>query len=169
MPCLEGLSRLISQMSLPVKLDEMMEAIEFQAGGRTAYLNKETGEIVTISEEEFQAAEDEDSPENYPEWQRDNIKTAMDILDNEENFLTLPTKHDIHEYLIMERFCLSIKNKVISEALSDAIKGKSTFHGFKDNVQRFKIADKWYKFREDAIKEIAIEWCRSKHIEYVDK
>ncbi len=156
-------------MGLPAKLSEIMEAIEFQTGESTAYLNKETGEIVTISEEEFQAAEDEDSPENYPEWQQGNVKIAMEIIDSEENFLTLPTKHDIHEYLIMERFCLSIKDRVISEALSGAIKGKSAFHGFKNNVQRFKIADKWYKFREEAIKQIAIEWCRSKHIEYVDK
>ncbi len=156
-------------MGLPVKLSEIMEAIEFQTEESTAYLNKEPGEIVTISEEEFQAAEDEDSPENYPEWQQDNIKIAMEILDNEEKFLTLPTKHDIHEYLIMETFCLSIRNRVISEALSSAIKGKGSFHGFKDNVQRFKIADEWYKFREEAIKQIAIEWCRSKHIEYVDK
>jgi alpha-acetolactate decarboxylase len=156
-------------MGVLATLSEIMEAIEFQTGESTAYLNKETGEIITISEEEFQAAEDEDSPENYPEWQQDNVKTAMQILDNEENFLTLPTKHDINEYLIMETFCLSIKNKLISEALSDAIKGNGAFPRFKDNVQRFKIADKWYRFREEAIKQIAIEWCRSKHIEYVDK
>ena len=156
-------------MGLPATLSEIMEAIEFQTEESTAYLNKETGRIMTISEEEFQAAEDDDSPENYPEWQQDNVKMAMEILDNEETFLTLPTKHDIHEYLIMERFCLSIRDRVISEALYGAIKGKSTFHGFKDNVQRFKIADKWYRFREEAIKQIAIEWCRSKRIEYVDK
>jgi hypothetical protein len=156
-------------MGLPATLSEIMEAIEFQTEKSTAYLNKETGEIVIISEEEFQAAEDEDSPDNYPEWQQDNIKIAMEILDSEENFPALPTKHDIDEYLIMERFCLSIKNKVSSEVLSDAIKGKGTFHAFKDNVQRFKIEDKWYKFREEAIKQIAVEWCRSKHIEYVDK
>lgn len=156
-------------MDLPAKLSDIMEAIEFQTEESTAYLNKETGEIVTISEEEFQAAEDEDSPENYPEWQQDNIKIAMEILDNEENFLTLPTRNDIHEYLIMDTFCLSIKNQVISEALFDAIKGKGAFPRFKDNLQRFKIVDEWYKFREEAIKQIAIEWCRSKHIEYVDK
>jgi hypothetical protein len=156
-------------MSFPVKLDDIMEAIEFQTEERTAYLNRKTGEIVTISEEESQAAEDEDSPENYPEWQRDNIKTAMDILDNEENFLTLPNRDDIDEYLVMETFCLSVKNRAISEALSGAIKGSGAFSRFRDNVQRFKIADEWYKFREEAIKQIAIEWCRSKHIEYVDK
>ncbi len=118
-------------MGLRATLSEIMEAIEFQTGESTAYLNKETSEIVTISEEEFQAAEDEDSPDNYPEWQQDNVKIAMEILDNEENFLTLPTKHDIHEYLIMERFCLSIKDRVISEALSNAIKARALFTDLK--------------------------------------
>jgi hypothetical protein len=40
-------------MGLPAKLSEIMEAIEFQTEESTAYLNKETGEIVIISEEEF--------------------------------------------------------------------------------------------------------------------
>lgn len=44
-------------MGLPAKLSEIMEAIEFQTEESTVYLNKEAGEIVTISEEEFQATE----------------------------------------------------------------------------------------------------------------
>jgi hypothetical protein len=41
-------------MGSPATLSEIMEATEFQTGESTTYLNKETGEIVTISEEEFQ-------------------------------------------------------------------------------------------------------------------
>jgi hypothetical protein len=109
-------------MSLPVKLKEIIEAIEFQSDEIGAYLNRESGEIVTISEEEFDAVEDQDPLENYPEWEHDNIKIAREILNNEENFLNLPTKHDIHEYQMMEKFCLSVKDREVSEELYGAIK-----------------------------------------------
>ena len=153
-------------MGFPVKLKEIIEAVEFQSDEIGAYLNRETGEIVTISEEEFDAVEDQDPLENYPEWEQDNIKIAREILDNEENLLNLPTKHDIHEYQIMERFCLSVKDREVSEELYGAIKGKKAFGRFKEILQRFRMADEWYKYREEAIKRIAIDWCKSNHIKF---
>jgi hypothetical protein len=156
-------------MGFPVKLKEIIEAVEFQSDEIGAYLNRETGEIVTISEEEFDAVEDQDPLENYPEWEQDNIKIAREILDNEENFLNLPTKHDIHEYQIMEKFCLSVKDREVSEELYGAIKGKRAFGRFKEILQRFRMADEWYKYREEAIKRIAIDWCKSNHIEFEEE
>ena len=153
-------------MVFPVKLSEILEAIEFRMEENTAYLNRKTGEIVTISEEEFNAAEAQEPLETYPEWQRDNIRIAREILGNEGNFLSLPTKYDIHEYQIMEGFCLSARDKKISETLWTSIKGKGAFWRFKDTVQRLGIADKWYKYREEAIKQIAIDWCRSHRIKF---
>ena len=156
-------------MGFPVKLKEIIEAVEFQSDEIGAYLNKETGEIVTISEEEFDAVEDQDPLENYPEWEQDNIKIAREILDNEENFLNLPTKHDIHEYQIMEGFCLSVKDREVSEELYGAIKGKRAFGRFKEIIERLGMADEWYKYRDEAIKGIAIDWCKSNHIEFEEE
>jgi len=153
-------------MVFPVKLSEILEAIDFQAEESKAYLNKKTGKIVTISEEEFSAAEDQEPLETYPEWQRDNIRIAQEILGNEGNFLSLPTKYDIHEYQIMEGFCLSVRDKKISETLWASIKGKGAFRRFKDHVQRLGIGDEWYKYREEAIKQIAIDWCKSHRIKF---
>ncbi len=34
---------------------------------------------------------------------------------------------------------------------------------------RVKLADDWYKYRNDALKEIAIEWCQENDIEFEDK
>jgi len=47
--------------------------------------------------------------------------------DDNKNFLGLPTKFDIDEYRIMERFCLSIQDEKTSEALYIAIKGSGAF------------------------------------------
>ena len=72
-------------------------------------------------------------------------------------------------YQIMERFILSIKDKEISDALYRAITGKGSFRRFKDAIIRFDIEDEWYKYREDAIKQVAIDWCELNQIKFNDK
>lgn len=156
-------------MGFPVKLSDIIEAIEFQMDESSAYLNIKTGEVVTVTHQDFEAAENQDALDEYPEWQHESIKTAQEILDHEEDFIGLPTKYDVHEYQIMERFILSIKDREISDALYRAIKGKGAFRRFKDDIFRFDIADEWYKYREDAIKQVAIDWCELNQIKFKDK
>ena len=45
-------------MTIRVKLEDIIQGMEFQSDESTSYLNKNTGEVVTISEEEFGAAKD---------------------------------------------------------------------------------------------------------------
>jgi len=85
-----------------------------------------------LTEDAIKVAENQDTLEEYPEWQHENIKIAIHFLDHEEDFIGLPTKYYVHEYQIMERFCLSLKNREISEALYRAIKGKGAFLRFKN-------------------------------------
>jgi hypothetical protein len=68
----------------------------------------------------------------------------------------------------MERFCYSIDNDRISNALQNAIQGRGAFRRFKDTVIRFHIDDRWYKYKEDAYKGIVIKWCEHNKIEYTE-
>jgi len=153
-------------MAIPVKLSDIIEAIEFQTDEISSYLNIKTDEVVTVTQEDIQAAENQDDLNEYPEWQRENIRTAQDILEHEEDFIGLPTKYDVNEYQIMEEFILSLKDRNISDALYRAIKGKGAFQRFKDGIIRFDIESDWYGYREEAIKQIAIEWCELNQIEF---
>ncbi len=155
-------------MGFPVKLKKIIEAIEFQSDERTAYLDKKTGDVIIMMEEEFNAAENQEPLEEYPEWQRDSIKKAREFLAREEDFLSLPTKYDIHEYRIIEDFCNSLGDREIAEALYNTIKGKGAFRRFRDAIQRLKIDDEWYKYRDGAIKQISIDWCETNDIKYAD-
>ena len=156
-------------MLVKAKLSDIIEAIEFQSDERTAYLDKKTGEVVIISDEEFNAAEDDKPLEDYPEWQRDLIKAAHDILEHEEDFLCLPTKYYVHEYEIMEGFCLSIRDERISDALYNSIKGRGAFRRSKDGIHRHGIEDDWYAYRDKALKQIAVEWCEEHDIQLKDE
>lgn len=156
-------------MGVLVKLNSIIEAIDVQISESSSYLNKKTGEILMFVDEELTSAEEEDSMEDCPGWQRENILAAREMLDHEDDYLQLPSAYDINQYRIMEKFCFSVESREISEALRSTIKGKGAFRRFRDALNRLDCTDEWYKYRALAIRQIAIDWCDSNHIEFVDE
>jgi Uncharacterised protein family (UPF0158). len=106
--------------------------------------------------------------EDFPEWQRENIKLAGEILESDE-YLQLPDKFEINEYHIMEEFCLSINDEGLRERMYYSIKGSGAFRRFKENIRKYGIEDDWYRFRDAKIKEIATEWCEYHKIPFIDQ
>jgi hypothetical protein len=47
-------------MAIRVKLDDIIEGLESQSDESHSFLDKRTGEVVSISDEEMQAAEDDE-------------------------------------------------------------------------------------------------------------
>lgn len=154
-------------MAVTVKLSDIIEGMEMQTDEMRSFLNKENGTVYSITYEELRAAEDEEPLEKFPQWQRESIELAVEILET-DNYIALPSKFDIHEYNIMEEFCLSLEDEELSDLLYNSIKGSGAFRRFKDNIHRHGIAEEWYKFREEAFKKIAIEWCADNDIRYTD-
>jgi len=146
-------------------LENIIEGLEFQTSEMRSFLNLRSGEVITITDEELRAAEDEEPMEQFPEWQQDNIRIAQEILE-EEYYIPLPSQFEINEYSIMEEFCLDIEDDNLRETMYRSIKGSGAFRRFKNSIRRFAIEEKWYKYRDEAIKGIAIEWCERKGITY---
>ncbi|MDH4239412.1 MAG: UPF0158 family protein [Phycisphaerae bacterium] len=156
-------------MALRVKLDNIIEGLECQSDESHSYLDKRTGKVILISDEELRAAENDEPIEDFPDWQQDQIKIAEEILTETGDYIGLPSKFDIHEYSIMERFCLSIDDPEISDTLYSLIKGSGAFQRFKNAIHKFEIVEDWYKYRDNTLKEIAIEWCEDNGIEFEEK
>jgi len=154
-------------MSNPIRVKEIADALSVQMDGAYQYLNKETGEIVLVSDEELGAVEMGEK-DDYPEWQQEVIRQAEQIIVNEGGkFVELPSKFEVHEYQIMEQFCLSISDPKISDELYYVIKGRGAFRRFKDRIHYYGLAEAWYEYFEAALMKIAIAWCERHAIEYV--
>lgn len=69
----------------------------------------------------------------------------------------------------MERFCLSIADDEIRDIMYSSIKGRGAFRKFKDNIHKFNIAEDWYRYRDEAIKQIAIDWCKENDVKFTNK
>ena len=153
-------------MAIRVKLDDIIEVLEFQSDESSSFLNTKTGEVILMTDYAMRAAEDDEPLEEVPDWEQDLVAIAGEILAETGQYIQLPTKYDIDEYSIMEKFCMSLNNQKISDILCDLISGSGAFRRFKDAVHKYDIEDEWYKYRDNAMKEIAIEWCKENNIEF---
>jgi len=152
----------------PVKLQSIIEELEMQFEESRTFLNIETGEIIIVTSEELIAAEEEEPLDHLPDWQQEDRKVAIDVIENFENYKELPTKYEINEYEIMEEYCLTISDQVKRDTLLKAIKGKGAYRRFKDKIINFDIEEQWYSFRDERYKEIAIEWCQDNNVDYIE-
>ena len=134
----------------------------------TAYINKKTGELYSVTEEVASIAEHgNESAEFIPEWQRETLPKVREVLESGD-FVLLPDKFEIHEYSIMERFCLSLSDEGLQDELLNAIRGSGAFRRFKDAIYRKDIQDDWYRFRDQALKRIAIDFLEAEGIPWQD-
>src|SRR5256884_262646 len=154
-------------MTVPIKLKDIIEGSEFLTDEGSSYLNTTTGEVVYVTTEELRAAEEDAPLEDFPEWQHDAIRIAGEIIET-EHYLPLPDRFEIHEYQIMERFCLSVDDEDMREDLCDAIRGRGAFRRFKDRMQAYGVAEAWYRYRDEALREIAVAWCEAHGIAYME-
>ncbi len=148
-----------------VSLRAVVEEMDALSDEAHACINKRTHELVTIRDEEITIIERGDDIEDYPEWQQDMIRITRQVLESDD-YLHLPSKFDIDEYDIMKCFCDSIENEALRNELHDLIRGSGAFGRFKDAFHRWGIADDWYRFRQAALEEIAVDWLEANNIPY---
>ena len=153
--------------ALRVKLSDIVEGLDFQSEESFSYLNTTTAEVVSVTTEELRAAEEDAPLDDFPEWQHDAMRIARDIVET-DHYLPLPDRFEMHEYSIMERFCLSVDDDDLRDDLCDAIRGRGAFRRFKDRVQAYGIAEAWYRYRDAALREIALAWCEAHGIPYTE-
>jgi hypothetical protein len=155
-------------MSIQVKLQDIIEGIEVQADSIRTFLNTNTGDVISVSEDNLRAAEDEEPMDHLPNWQQEDLKIAYDVVENFEDYKELPTKFEINEYEMMEDFCLTIRNEKNQALMLNSIKGKGAFRRFKDIIVQLGIDVQWYSYRDQCYKQIAIEWCQDNNVDYVE-
>lgn len=152
-------------MAVTVSLHEVVEEIGPLMDGFTAYLNRRTGELFTIGDEDEALLDDDADPDDLPEWQREGLPKIREVLTSED-WLPLPTKFDIHEWEIMDQFARAVEDPVFRNDLMNAIRGAGAFRYFKDTVFRYGARDVWYEFRTAALERIAIDWLEEREIAY---
>jgi hypothetical protein len=150
----------------PVSLNDIVQEMQIIFDTMAVYFKRSTGEFKTVTEEYIHAAECGESLDDRPEWEQDAIRQTADVLAREDDgdYVPLPSRFDIHEYSVMERFCHTVSNPKVVNDLFRSIAGRGAFRRFKDAIRRHGVEDGWYRFRDEEYKEIAREWCKENGI-----
>jgi hypothetical protein len=157
-------------MGVIVKLEKVTEALEYPEEWR-CYLDRNTGEVIAITENEAPYIEGHDDGEDddiadLPQWQRDailDVRRAWDAADA----VPLPSKFDLHEWDIMRRFSASQLGPQRGQLL-DAIHGSGAFREFRRILELFELRDEWFRFREGSVKQFAMDWLNENGIAFTE-
>lgn len=144
------------QGKIIVPLFLICNAIEMADNEWNQYLDIEKMEVVCLPEYPFMGEYDEEE------------QKLADLIEEGfgSRFFKLPSKFDIHEYSIMERFIWNFPEGGVKDSLERAIKGKGAFRRFKDSLCRFGIEPQWYHYQAAAYQKLAIEWCEEHDFGY---
>jgi len=147
-----------------VSLATIVEGIEFQNDETQSFLNKATGEVVMITDDQIAAADAGDESD-LSDRDEDAIDLIGKIEDSDE-YLRLPSRFDVDEYGMMQRFAHGLENANIRDSLLDTLRGRGAFRRFKDMSRALGVLEEWYRYRDAALEDIAIEWCESQGIAF---
>jgi hypothetical protein len=151
-------------MPATVRLNDIVDALEMQFDESSSFLDLDTGQVETVSHVLLREAEETgDEEPDLPAWQEHEWEIAKRIVST-DRFQKLPTKFEVHEWAIMQDFSRSVEPESISEDLLNAIHGPGAFRNFKDTLRRHGIEKAWFAFRTEALRQIALSWCKENQI-----
>jgi hypothetical protein len=154
-------------MAVVVSLRDLVGEMQLVSSESHAYLNQASGEMITIFDEYIAAVEGDEDWSDRHDWEKVIFDQTKEVLSSND-YLELPSQFELHEYDIMESFCLSIPDENLSDILLNQIRGSGAFRRFKDTIYRYKVEKDWFRFRDDSYKEIAIDWLESHELAYID-
>lgn len=162
----QRLQQVLPPQKNPLSLNELIGEMQMQSEEWSVYYRRSTGEFIGIKDEYAGVVEDGDYLNDRPDWEREEIERTAEVLEHlrEPDFVSLPSKYEIHEYSIMEDFCHTVKNPKVANDLFSSISGKGAFRRYKDAIRRHGIQEQWHRFKDESFKEIGRQWCRDHNL-----
>ena len=126
--------------------EALIQAFESQLDTIRHYYDRDTGDVVVVSEEFGEGPEEADQEPG--------------------RFLLVPTFTTNDRFQIMEDFVESLPNEALVEELNQALIGKGAFQRFEEALQRYpNRREQWRRFRADKVMARARAWLRENGIE----
>ena len=130
--------------TLKIDLDELYDAMENSSYEVEYYLDLGTGEILFVSE----CMDDEETG-----------KLKNQIEEELNRYELIPKAESYEGYRDMQAFIATVEDDHLSELLKVAINGKGAFRRFKDVLLNYpEERERWFQFKDDRMKERALEW-----------
>ena len=145
---------MIRRLSLPVSLREVIHSLELSRDSMHCFLDKAGGELVFVSNAVSLSLEPSAGEAGAPaEMPVDSAE-----LETDKHAVELTESLRTGMRQVMASFCATLKNRAARDGLLERLHGHGDISSFEDGLYRYKVANEWFRFREDAINEFAVRW-----------
>ncbi len=148
-------------MFAAVSLREIVNEMAEVGLNHTAFLNRKTGELLTMNDQQRALLENAMASHDLSDGQH-QVREAMDAGD----LLELPSTCEHREFSTIERFCDSVHDAKHKKKLLKTIRGKQAVTSFRKIIRRLGIEQQWTGFRNHRLEQIAIDWLNSNDIRF---
>lgn len=169
---------------LSIDLNELQFAYESHSYEMTHYLDKETGDILLVSEDARSLLEEAYANLNDEEITTDKLKDELECMDVqdwmqemvliadrvEEGFGTqiveIPQSSSHEGYRDMEDFIETVEDPALAKLLTVAIDGRGAFRRFKDVLYDYPEEwERWFAFQSARVRQRVLGWLDSEGVE----
>jgi hypothetical protein len=166
---------------LNINLDDLAFAFESGFPDTQHYLDLETGQVVSVSDDtwrelealydDLDLEEQEEPPpldqlldaRNLPEWQKQTLREAYEVEAHYgTRFISIPRMDSDEGYQDMEDFIATVRDDHVRELLEVAIMGRGAFRRFKDVLLGYPDErERWFAFRDARMQQRVLDWLES--------
>jgi hypothetical protein len=116
----------------------------------------------------MRGVEDGNTDSVLVDWDEELAAIAEKILSEKNRFLLLPKRESREGYGIMVSFAGTVTNKELKEKMTIALDGRGAFRRFRNVLNAYpEELERWYTFKDDYIRDEAIQWLLEHGIEPV--
>jgi hypothetical protein len=155
-----------SMKKLKVDMAELEWAFENASWEMSSYLDLETGEVITVTDEmRYYLEEPPDRP--LKEWEQEWVELAERVEGGYGSRYASVPRGDSHEgYRDMQRFISMVQDDRLRERLWRAIEGRGAFRYFKDVLaDHSRERERWFNFKNERVRWRVLNWLESIGIE----
>ena len=153
----------------------------FSDSSLSSYLDLESGQVITVTEEIREAYDDIEetadaaglefaealAESDLPDWLKD---AAAEVGDLEarcgKSVIEVPTDDSSEAYRDMADFAVTVRDPRLTSQLNRALDGSRPFRRFKDVLLNYpKEEQLWFEFRDERIRARVMEWLEGEGID----
>jgi hypothetical protein len=168
---------------LNIDMPELELAFEVGFEMISYYLDLDTGEVISVSEEArnvldtiYESYYDEQTQivdwesafesERVPDWQRDLVQNADRVEAGlSVTIIAIPSESSLEGYTDMEAFIDTMHNPHLKERLERAINRRGPFRNFKDVLLDYPSErERWFQFKRERLQSRILEWLEEHDI-----
>lgn len=155
---------------MSIKLDDIIDQIDYfdpEEDLITCY-DRKKDEIVSVNSDDFDLIEDGDETiDSLPDWEKEDYHLYQEIQnDYSDRFVSLPTEWDLDESRVIYHYCFQLKDQNKADDLLNAFNGNHRYRKFRHALAINNLRESYYAYKYQAMKKLAIEWCKENHIAY---